>query len=227
MSRFLNFIPPLWACHRPDINELPRISSESIQQKASPMGRPHDVAKLVREGKSFDEIAAELGISEKSVEQYAHRAIGEGLLRESDVYNSPEALLGDLYEDLRRIEIRVHSRIHRALVQCYGDGESNWWRKGMPERIRVKCHERRERDIDEPCEPFCYCDLLDLDAILEDQWTNLNDLFPDYTSNRTQLSKDLRQLNGIRNKVMHPLRGLVPGEDEFAFVLKVKSSFGC
>jgi len=210
------------------LRNLDRFSvSDQIRKKASPMGRPHDVANLIRAGKSNDEIAIELRISEKSVEQYVHRAIGEGLLRESDVYNSPEALLGDLYEDLRRIEIHVHGRIHHALVQSYGDGESGWWRQGIPERIRVKCHERRERDVDEPCAPFCYCDLLDLDAIMEDQWTHLKDLFPDYTSNRKQLSKDLRQLNGIRNKVMHPLRGLVPGEDEFAFVRKLKSSFGC
>jgi hypothetical protein len=112
-------------------------------------------------------------------------------------------------------------------MQSYGDDEAGWWRQGVPERVRVKCQERRERDVDDPCDPFCYSDLLDLDAILEDQWTLLKGLFPDYTINRKQLSKALKQLSRIRNKVMHPVRGLVPSEAEFDFVRRLQRSFQC
>lgn len=192
------------------------------------MGRPDDVAKLIRQGKTPIEIATELNLNIKSVEGYIHRAIGEGLIRRSDVYFSvrqehrksdytlghwytdPHSALGDMYQDIRKIEIGVHRRIHEKLIQGYGDGEAGWWRQGVPEKVRVKCQERRERDVDEPCEPFCYSDLLDLDAILEYQWTLLKDLFPDYSTNRKQLSNDLKRLSRIRNKVMHPVRGLVP-----------------
>jgi len=150
------------------------------------MGRPSDVAELVRQGKTPTEIAAKLGLSANSVEGYLHRAVGEGLLRRSDIYFSvakarrktdltlgnwytnPQHALGDMYEDIRRIELRAHERIREALIGSYGDGEAGWWRQGVPERVRVKCQERRERDVDEPCDPFCYSDLLDLDAILED-----------------------------------------------------------
>ena len=89
------------------------------------MGRPSDVAQLVRQGKTPTEIAARLGVS-VSVEGYLHRAVGEGLLRRSDIYFSvpqarrksdrmlgnwytdPQHALGDMYEDVRRVELRVH-----------------------------------------------------------------------------------------------------------------------
>jgi hypothetical protein len=209
------------------------------------MGRPFDVAELAQQGKTPREIAAKLKISVNRVEGYLHRAVGEGLLRRSDIYFSvprerrksdrtlenwytdPRHALGDMYEDIRCIEVSVHRRIREGLVQGYGDGETGWWRQGIPERVRVKCQERREKDVDEPCDPYCYSDLLDLDAILQDEWTLLKDLFPDYKANRKQLSKDLKRLNRIRNKVMHPVRGLVPGEEDFDFVRRLQRSLQC
>lgn len=209
------------------------------------MGRPRDVAELVQSGLTPTEIAGRLGVTVESVEGYLHRAVGEGLLRRSDVYFSvprnnrgsdrtlrlwfsdPARALGDMYEDLRRIETGLHAKVREALIREYGDGEAGWWRKGIPEGVRVKCQERRERDPDDPCEPFSYSDLLDLDKTLEDQWRLLKDLFPDYTANRKQLSKDLRQLSRIRNKVMHPVRGMVPDEDDFDFVRKLQRSLRC
>jgi hypothetical protein len=211
----------------------------------SDMGRPHDVANLVRTGLTPAEIAAQLGVTVASVAGYLHRAVGEGLIRRSDIYFSvpgdrrgsdstlqlwysdPVHALGDMYEDLRRIEITLHERIREALIREYGDGEAGWWRHGIPEGVRVKCQERRERDRDDPCQPFSYSDLLDLDASLEEQWALLKDLFPDYTANRKQLSKDLRRLNRIRNKVMHPVRGVVPDDDDFEFVRGLQRAFRC
>lgn len=209
------------------------------------MGRPQEVAERVRTGRTPAEIAADLGVTLATVEGYLHRAVGVGLLRRSDIYFSvpperrqsdptirqwfsdPRHALGDMYEDIRRIEIALHDKIREVLVHGYGDGESGWWRQGVPEKVRVKCQERRERDHDDPCQPFCYSDLLDLDAILEDEWSLLKELFADYAANRKQLSKDLRQLNRIRNKVMHPVRGLVPDEEDFDFVHGLQRSFRC
>jgi len=209
------------------------------------MGRPRDVAELVRTGLTPTEISGQLGVTVESVAGYLHRAVGEGLLRRSDIYFSvprerrgtdrtlqlwysdPVHALGDMYEDLRRIETTLHEKIREALIGRHGDGEAGWWRQGVPEGVRVTCQERRERDPDDPCQPFCYSDLLDLDAILENQWALLKDLFPDYAANRKQLSRDLRQLSRIRNKVMHPVRGLVPGEDDFDFVRKLQCAFRC
>ena len=204
------------------------------------MGRPDDVAKLILAGKTPAEIATYLGLNIASIEGYIHRAIGEGLLRRSDIYFSvrperrdktmsrwysePGKVLGDMYEDLRCIEIALHQKIQITLVDRYGDGEVSWWRKGIPESVRVKCQERREKDQDDPCEPFCYSDLLDLDTIFQKQWPLLKELIRDYTADRKRLNKDLRRLNRIRNKIMHPVRGQVPDEEDFDFVHEFRRS---
>lgn len=209
------------------------------------MGRPQDVARLVRAGMTPREIANELQLTEASVAGYLHRAVGEGGLRRSDVYFSvssdrrrldptirqwfsdPAQALGDLYEDLRQIEVTLHGKIASALAAAYNDNHDSWWRQGVPESVRVKCQERRERDSEEPCEPFAYSDLIDLDATFESQWKVLSSLVPDYGENRKALSKDLRRLNRIRNKVMHPVRGFVPDESDFDFVRHLQRSLGC
>ena len=96
------------------------------------MGRPDDVALLIRKGNTLSEVTKKLGLTLNSVEGYVHRAIGEDLIRRSDVYFSvpPDRrnlddtmrrwwgdaihALGDMYEDLRRIEMRVHHEICRT-----------------------------------------------------------------------------------------------------------------
>ena len=52
------------------------------------MGRSSDVAELVRRGLTPTEIAKELGVTVESVAGYLHRAVGEGLIRRSDIYFS-------------------------------------------------------------------------------------------------------------------------------------------
>jgi hypothetical protein len=209
------------------------------------MGRSSDVAELVRRGLTPTEIAKELGVTVVSVAGYLHRAVGEGLLRRSDIYFSvakdrrssdltlkqwysePAHALGDMYEDLRCIETTLHEKIREALIRRFGDTESGWWRQGVPESVRLKCQERREKDTDEPCQVFCYSDLLDLDSVLQDQWLLLNNLFPEYRANRKELSKDLRKLNRIRNQIMHPVRGWVPDETDFDFVRRLQRALRC
>ena len=134
-------------------------------------------------------------------------------------YGSARVAFGDLYDDVRHIEVTIHALIRDILVRRHGDGEAGWWRKGVPEAVRVKCQDRRERDADEPCDPYCYTDLLDLAKIIETQWSLFKDRFPTrYSSNRKALLDDLGRLNRIRNKVMHPVRGVAPAEDDFDFV---------
>ena len=132
-----------------------------------------------------------------------------------------------MYEDLRCIETTLHEKIREALIRRFGDTESGWWRQGVPESVRLRCQERREKDTDEPCQVFCYSDLLDLDSVLQDQWLLLNNLFPEYRANRKELSKDLRKLNRIRNKIMHPVRGWVPDETDFDFVRRLQRALRC
>jgi len=49
------------------------------------MGRPGEIATLVRQKRSIAQIAEELGIQSSTVTSYLNRAIGDGLLTRSDV----------------------------------------------------------------------------------------------------------------------------------------------
>ncbi len=199
------------------------------------MGRPEQVVELLRAGSSPERIAKTLGISVLSVSSYLDNAVGKGLIRRSEIYFSlppdrrelypvARAALGDMYDDLRRIELTLHRHVRETLTKAFTNDE--WWRRGVPEAVRVKCVERRERDQDdEPCEPYCYTDLLDLGKIMEDHWLLFKDHLPTcYSSNRKALLEALARLNRIRNKVMHPVRGLVPCSEDFTFVQELEAA---
>jgi len=208
------------------------------------MSRTWEVARLLKAGRSPVEMAETLGLALGSVFSYLNRAVGEGLIRRSDIYFSFPASIrpryqkelapyaaartafGDMYEDLRRIETTLHGRVRRTLVDALGSDESQWWRQGVPEQVRVKCQERREKDPDAPCMAYCYTDLLDLAKVMEAGWALFKDQLPTcYSSNRRQLLEDIGRLNRIRNKVMHPVRGLAPTEEDFDFVHLLHRTF--
>jgi len=132
-----------------------------------------------------------------------------------------------MYEDLRALEIHLHDRIRDSLVGAYGADEQGWWRLGIPQAVRVKCQERRETDSETPVEPYRYTDLIDLSKVIENQWSLLKGLFPEpYRSDRRQLIHDLNRLNQLRNRVMHPVRGAAPSEEDFELVRDVQSRLG-
>lgn len=139
------------------------------------MAQPHKVAAMVSEGLTPAQIARQLQISHATVLGYLDRAVGEGLLKRSDIYFtlSPEsrkstsiredkevvsrfggAVLGDMYEHLREIETALHERIRLALERQYGSEEKEWWAKGVPQNVRMDCQTLRERDTDRPPIPL-------------------------------------------------------------------------
>ena len=208
------------------------------------MGRVQQTAGLIKEGLNPEEIANQFGVGLDTVLGYLDRAVGEGVLRRSDIYFSftPEQraanrgylesyadarhALGDMYEDVRRIELKLHTIIRSTLTSEFGDGEL-WWRGGVPQAIRVKCQTRREEDPDAPCDAYSYTDLLDLLKILESNWPLFEAYMASpYLTDRGRLRDDFRRLNGIRNKIMHPIRGMVPCEDDFYFVRRFERDIG-
>ena len=84
-------------------------------------------------------------------------------------YGSAAHALGDMYEDLRCLEVALHVTLRDALRRKFGDRENGWWRNGLSETLRKKLVERREED-DSPEDPYAYTDLLDLAEILEKHW---------------------------------------------------------
>ena len=87
--------------------------------------------------------------------------------------------LGDMYEDIRTIEVGLHKLIRRGLEEKFGSSESGWWREGVPLGVRKKCVERREEDDSKEWpQPYCYTDLIDLKTILDSNWGVLCDCLP-------------------------------------------------
>jgi hypothetical protein len=163
-----------------------------------------------------------------------HRVVNDRLQRsEFDVdpedvqtvqkYRDARHALGDMYEDIRTIETHLHGVIQQVLEEKYGEEMMGWWRQGIPESVRKSCVIRQEEDSEPVPDPYCYTDLLDLWHILDKQWTVFSKILPDkMTASKQDLRRKLVRLNTIRRNVMHPVRGVVPSEDDFEFVHDLK-----
>jgi hypothetical protein len=128
----------------------------------------------------------------------------------------PEVYLGDMYWMICTVEDFLHHYIRETLERGYG---SDWWRKGIPENIRVKCAEDHERDAEPAAEPYCYTTLVHLKDVFEKRWDLFSKLLPPGpSSDRKRFLSGLTKLNQIRNRVMHPSKGITPQEDDFRFV---------
>lgn len=211
------------------------------------MARRDDAAELLRQGLDPVAIHHKMDISLKTVLQYLDGKVGAGELRRSDIYFSMPtkirkdpptaeyrsilqryqngaAAYGDMYEDVREIELGLHSKIRQILEEEVGPNESEWWREGVPDKVRAKCAQRRELDVDTYVEPYGYTDLLDLSEILDKSWKYFCETLPkSLRANKGHFLGDLRRLNSIRNRVMHPVRGAPPDEDDFEFVRDLKT----
>jgi len=134
-------------------------------------------------------------------------------------YGDSRHALGDMYEDMRTIETYLHQTIQETLEEKYGEELMGWWRQGIPEPIRKNCVIRQEEDSEPVSDPYCYTELLDLWQILDKQWNVLSKVLPEeITKNKQDLRRKMVRLNTIRRNVMHPVRGVVPSEDDFEFV---------
>lgn len=92
--------------------------------------------------------------------------------------------------------------------------------------MRKKCVERRESDPDPNRGSYYYTDLLDLRDILEKRWAFIQNHLSRLGSDRPSALRDLERLNEIRNAVMHPVRGVAPDEEAFAFLSGFKEGMG-
>lgn len=138
-------------------------------------------------------------------------------------YYDARISLGDMYEDLREIEVWLHQFLKQVLQEKFGPDEDGWWRKGIPEVVRKNCQVRREEDAEPAPEPYCYTNIVDLSKIIEKNWASVMARLPrDAASNRRRLLSKLAQLNEIRKKVMHPVRGEAPTEEDFESVRELK-----
>lgn len=124
--------------------------------------------------------------------------------------------LGDLFEWIYRIETTLHVYVKRTLQDAYGQA---WWRKGVLVGIRTECAKRFEEDEEPAEEPYSYTNFIDIKKVIDDQWGNFLPSLPKMVAKeKKRLMTDLVKLNSIRNRVMHPSKGVKPGQEVFAFV---------
>ena len=209
------------------------------------MGKRGETLSLLRSGLDPIQISIEQRVGLATTLGYLDEFIGKGKLRRSDVFfslsreqrNDPKSLeehqivarygdaahaLGDLYEDLRCVEVTLHEQIRKALESQFGSGDAGWWRKGLPEQIRARLADRRERD-DDPDHPYAYTDLLDLWEILDRNWGKVaKEVVPHSLPDKARLERDFRRLNKIRNRVMHPVRSRSPSESDFEAIREIR-----
>jgi hypothetical protein len=132
-------------------------------------------------------------------------------------YRRARVVLGDMYELLRMLELRLHSFIKDAFIAEFD--EENWWRAGVPDTIRAECAALREKDPEPADDAFCYTHLVNIREILDKRWPVLSKFMPKHLLNgKKDLLERLLRLNRVRNAVMHPVRNTVLSEEEFEFV---------
>lgn len=183
---------------------FPAERRKQLQQAADTISRTgtSDSPELLGGGKDRDEL--ELFIS----------------LRQRRVF------AGDLYELVSETELTLHQLVRDTLIQEFGSDESGWWRKGIPNELRIKCATRREEDHDPSVSAYCYTDLIDLGKIMFKNWNLFVNVLPtSYRANRKKLESDFALLNRIRNSVMHPVKERKWSEADFEFVRGIRETF--
>jgi hypothetical protein len=137
-------------------------------------------------------------------------------------YRRARVVLGDMYELVRTVEVRLHNFIKQAFIAEFG--EDQWWRGGVPDNIRAECAALLEKDPEPAEEPYRYTHLINLREILDKRWPVLSQYMPKPLLNAKKgLLERLLRLNRIRNGVMHPVRNTIISEDDFEFVRDLES----
>lgn len=144
-------------------------------------------------------------------------------------YGPVETLVGDLFQDLRQVELDMDALIRSVLVREFGDGEAGWWRQGVPVAVRSACVLRREDYMAALLEPWRFMDLMNYWEILNARWPVFSPLFTaPATPSKPDLKRDFLALNDLRNRIMHPVRSMPPTEPDFdlvaAFTRQVRSA---
>lgn len=131
--------------------------------------------------------------------------------------------LGDMYELIRDLELSLHKFIRDALQQQHGE---NWWREGVPLRVREDCALMHERDAEPAADLFCYTTVIHLLHTFDQNWSDFLPLLPPkLRANKQEFLARLKRLNAIRNMVMHPVKGATMTEEDFDFLRQFHADF--
>ena len=131
---------------------------------------------------------------------------------------------GGMYEIVSELEIDIHDLVRSRLIKEFGAGD--YWREGVPVTVRKSCAVSQQED-DNPVEDiFAYTTLIHLWEIIDKKWGIFESIIPsNYSNKKQELKKDMKKLNSIRNRVMHPVKNNKWKEDDFIFVRRLALVF--
>ena len=136
-----------------------------------------------------------------------------GLLSVAVRYGPASRYYGDLYDLIRNYEITLHGFVREVLVAKYGVEQRRWWYAGVPLPVRQDCAARREELGNDDLDPWRCSVLLDLLRVADKQWALFEALFRPTT--KPDFARDLKAVNEVRNRVMHPVRDAPPTDQDF------------
>lgn len=173
-KKSLEFGPNLWA---------PKIMLGELLYK---MGRFNEAEPYFKES-----LKAAPSPSVKDVTEYLARCISKD--------SNPS---GNLNEHSKRdslylFENNVREFIRILLETNYGE---DWWRRGVPQKVRSKCASRREEGLDEEKEAdlLLFADFYDYRVIIEEH----KEIFANYIDTK-EWCKRLSDMEPIRNAIAH------------------------
>jgi hypothetical protein len=121
----------------------------------------------------------------------------------------------DLYALICEIEVGLHRLVKQTLEAEYG---SRWWREGTPEPTRKNCQGRKEEDSSPLDDAYYYTTFIELKSIIDNNWRVFSKALPKaLAANKSDTLQKLQRINGIRNKVMHPVKVIIEYEDDYRF----------
>lgn len=133
------------------------------------------------------------------------------------------AVVGDLYFFIADLEISLHTLIRLGLMKSYGSAKDAWWHEGVTDTVKQKCIEYAgggPRSIEDL---YLYTTFIHLKDIIDKRWSVLEPRLPENLArDKHRLIQALQDANEIRNKVMHPVRGLSLSDSEFHLIRQLR-----
>lgn len=128
-------------------------------------------------------------------------------------YGPASRYYGDLYELIRKYELDYHHLTRDVLIREYGLSRRAWWYLGVPVGVRQGCAARAEELADFDRDPWTCSYLIDIASVLKDQWRLFEALFK--VPSKNDVFAEIRSVNEVRNRVMHPVRDDPPTDADF------------
>ncbi len=180
-----------------------------------------DIAFNIAERRQIEDVIRSVGTARSDVYSalYKHKISRELI----DLYLIVRDPRPDLYALICAIEILLHRLIKQTLKTAY---EDRWWRKGIPESARKQCQIRREEDEAPIDDQYSYTTFIELKSTIESNWRLFSVALPKaFAADKPDTLQKLQRVNGIRNKVMHPVKEMNKYEDDYRFARKILADF--